>query len=121
MGEAARHIHHQPVLGGQRLAEPAAIRRRIRSQIEDRVPQRASDAAHKLDLGSLADLIMQAAQRAGGGGQRIVDVDEARLQPLRREFPLAEHAREEASGIAALLQFDQPRAGERGLMEDHVS
>src|SRR4051812_2626648 len=64
---------------------------------------------------------MQAAQRAGGGRQRIVDVDEARLQPFRAELAFAKHAREEAARVAAFLEFDQPRAGERGRVELHLT
>src|SRR5438270_13302966 len=62
---------------------------------------------------------MQPAQRARHAGQRIIDVDEARRQPGRREFALAKHPREKAALVAALLQLDEMRAGERGLLKLH--
>ena len=88
-------------------------------QIDDRVPQRAAHAAHDLDLGGVAKLVMHAAQGALGARQRIVHVDEAGFEPGGGKFPFAEHAGEKAAVVAALFQLDHPRVLERRFVKFH--
>ncbi len=110
--EAARHVHHQPVVLVELGAEPFEIGRRAGAQVDDHVPKRALDGAHDLHFGRGRQLIMQPAQRALGARQRIVDLDEAGLEARGGKFVLAKEPGEEAAVVAAPLKLDQIGAAE---------
>ena len=105
----------------QFCSEPFEIGRRAGAQIDDNIPKGALDRSHHLHFGRGRQLVVQAAQRSFGRGQRIVDLHEARLKTRGGELVLAEEPGEEAAIVAALLQFDQIRALERRFVEFHCS
>src|SRR5881227_4050052 len=104
MRETARHVHHVPVLGAELRAKALAERRRTGPQIEDRVPQRALDAADDLDLRRFAQLIMHSAQGAAVTAQGVVDLHEASFEPGLIEFALTEESSEKAALVLALIK-----------------
>src|SRR5258708_18819167 len=119
MRETARHIHHVPVLSAELGAETLAEGGRTGPQIEDRVPQRALDAAHDLDLGRIPQLVVHATQGAAVAAEGIVDLYEMGFQPGFAEFALAKKSREKAALVRALVELDYKGAGERGRHEAH--
>jgi hypothetical protein len=120
MCETAWYIHHVPVLGAEFSAKALAEGRGAGPQIEDRIPQRALDAAHDLYLGRLAQLIVHAAQRATVVAQGVVNLHKVGFEPRLAEFALTEESSEKAALVLALVEFDRIRARERGRDEAHA-
>src|SRR5262249_14462151 len=90
-------------------------------KIDDDVPDRAHRAADKLNLRMRRRLKMHAAQGASARIVRRRMLNEARLEPMRFEFTLAEAARKPAAAVADRLALDQPCAVGPGLGEQHAN
>lgn len=67
--KSARHVNLLPLGSGERASEPSAVRRALRSQIDDRVEDAAANDA---DQFSHAPIAVQAAQYAAARERNVV-------------------------------------------------
>src|SRR5262245_29654660 len=102
-------------------ALPAAERRRVRSEVDDDVPDLSCDAAHQFHLAVRLALKMHAAQSAPPRRDRDAMLGKACFQTMGRELVDAEGAREKATFIAGGLHLDDPSILERRPPEMHMS
>src|SRR5262245_52619289 len=76
MREALWHVHHPTVFGGQLGTKALAECSRPLTQIEDQIIKCTTDTTHELGFCFGSKLIMQAAQGAIGGTERVVNLTE---------------------------------------------
>ncbi len=96
-----------------------AIRRRLRSDINDNIPDGASETTHDFHLAVRLALKVHAPYRALVRGIRNAVLRIACLEPMSRELVNAKRSGEISAAVMRRLQLNPPCARERGRTEPH--
>ena len=117
--EHGRHVQRAAVILVELDGEVLQVGRRVGSQVDDHVVDRASGAAHELGLGGRRHLVVHAAQRAAPVVEGHVALGNERRNAVRLELLPAEGACEKAAVVLAPFEVDDEGARKRCLGENH--
>ena len=119
VGTAFRYEQHSTVLRAQIGSVPSAIRRRLRSKVDDNVKNRSPSATNEFGLKRRCYLIVQSADRAPPNTQSHVGLYRREIDLVFRELALAPSSHEATTTIVQRRGLDKPGAKNSARMKFH--